>query len=72
MNGQTELKEERGGHTHMHARRHLILLLYKTLLIAKCSRFPFYSEIKILLLLYLVSPITKGSGIIYRRYISRI
>jgi len=31
--------------------------------------FPFYSEIKILLLLYLVSPITKGSGIIYRRFL---
>ncbi|XP_023338643.1 uncharacterized protein LOC111709245 isoform X3 [Eurytemora carolleeae] len=31
--------------------------------------FPFYSEIKIVLLLYLVSPVTKGSGVIYRRFL---
>jgi len=31
--------------------------------------FPFYSEIKIILLLYLVSPVTKGSGIVYRRFL---
>ena len=28
VNGRTELKEKKGGHTHTHARRHFIPLLY--------------------------------------------
>ena len=31
------------------------------------SRLPFYSEVKMVLLLYLVAPATRGSGVIYRR-----
>ena len=30
-------------------------------------RLPFYSEVKMVLLLYLVAPATRGSGVIYRR-----
>ena len=30
---------------------------------------PFYSEVKVVLLLYLASPITRGSGVIYRRWV---
>ena len=32
------------------------------------SRLPFYSEVKMVLLLYLVAPATRGSGVIYRRW----
>eukprot|EP00092_Neocalanus_flemingeri_P040063 GFUD01043636.1.p1 GENE.GFUD01043636.1~~GFUD01043636.1.p1 ORF type:complete len:564 (+),score=181.50 GFUD01043636.1:27-1718(+) len=30
---------------------------------------PFYSEMKVLLLLYLASPATRGSGVVYRRWV---
>ena len=30
---------------------------------------PFYCEVKVVLLLYLASPITRGSGVIYRRWV---
>ena len=30
---------------------------------------PFYSEVKVVLLLYLASPITRGSGVVYRRWV---
>lgn len=32
-------------------------------------RFPFYYEIKIILVLWLLSPATKGSSILYRRFV---
>lgn len=32
-------------------------------------RFPFYYEIKIVLVLWLLSPATKGSSILYRRFV---
>ena len=30
---------------------------------------PFYSEVKVVLLLYLASPATRGSGVVYRRWV---
>ena len=34
-----------------------------------CCRFPFYYEIKIILVLWLLSPATKGSSILYRKFV---
>lgn len=34
-----------------------------------CYRFPFYYEIKIILVLWLLSPATKGSSILYRKFV---
>lgn len=33
------------------------------------SRFPFYYEIKIILVIWLLSPATKGSSILYRKFV---
>ena len=32
-------------------------------------RFPFYYEVKILLLIWLISPVSQGSSIIYRKFV---
>lgn len=42
---------------------------YFTRLECLLHRFPFYYEIKIILVLWLLSPATKGSSILYRRFV---
>lgn len=42
---------------------------YFTRLKRLLRRFPFYYEIKIILVLWLLSPATKGSSILYRRFV---
>jgi len=42
---------------------------YFTRLERLLCRFPFYYEIKIILVLWLLSPATKGSSILYRRFV---
>lgn len=41
----------------------------RTLRRSLLRRFPFYYEIKIILVLWLLSPATKGSSILYRRFV---